>query len=110
MKNKMTWLLATVAVGVTTTVLLAQDGPPRREGGRPGGPPPVPPIIAALDLNKDGEIDANEIAKASQSLLTLDKNGDGKLTRDELRPPHPEGGPGEGRGPRPQGGQRPPGE
>lgn len=109
MKNKITWLIAATVIGVTTTVLLAQDGPPRREGGRPGGPPPMHPIIATLDLNKDGEIDADEIAKASQSLLKLDKNGDGKLTRDELRPPFPEGGPREGRGPRPQGGDQRPG-
>ena len=61
--------------------------------GRPGGKRPVPPIIAALDLNKDGIIDADEISKAPQSLLTLDKNGDGKLTEDEYRP-KPPGGPG----------------
>ena len=103
MKNKMKWLLAAMAIGVTTTVLVAQDGPPGREGGReggrPGGPPPVPPLVAALDLNHDGDIDAAEIAKASESLKTLDKNGDGKISRDEMRPPRPEGGQGERRGP-----------
>ena len=36
-------------------------------------------------------IDAEEIANASKALKTLDKNGDGKLTQDELRPPRPEG-------------------
>ena len=107
MKSKMTWLLAAMAIGVTTTVLVAQDGPPRREGGRPGGIPPVPPLVAALDLNHDGDIDADEIAKASESLKALDKNGDGKISRDEMRPPRPEGGPGEGRGP---GENRGPGE
>jgi hypothetical protein len=41
-------------------------------------------------------IDADEISKAAQSLLTLDKNGDGKLTEDEYHPKRPEGqgGPG----------------
>ena len=55
-----------------------------------------PPILAALDTNKDGVIDADEIAKSAESLKTLDKNGDGKLTEDELHPPRPEGqgGPG----------------
>ena len=54
------------------------------------------PIIEALDLNKDGIIDTDEIAKAPESLKKLDKNGDGKLTPDEYRPQRP-GGPG-GRG------------
>jgi len=65
--------------------------------------------MAALDLNQDGTIDADEIAKASESLKKLDKNGDGKLTPDEYRPQRP-GGPGgegqPGRGPGGQGGER----
>jgi hypothetical protein len=80
--------------------------PPRRDG--PDGPgngtnrPPAPPIVAALDANGDGIIDADEIANAPAALKTLDKNGDGKLTPDEFRPPHPfgrggPGGPGERR-------------
>ena len=56
-------------------------------------PPPPPPIITVLDANEDGVIDAAEIAKASESLKKLDKNGDGKLTREEIMPPRP-GGPG----------------
>lgn len=66
----------------------------------------MPPIIAALDANSDGVIDATEIANAAAALKTLDKNGDGKLTADEIRPPRPEGGRGPGRGrghgPRPE--------
>jgi hypothetical protein len=42
-----------------------------------------------LDANHDGIIDQTEIANASAALLKLDKNGDGKLTRDELMPPRP---------------------
>ena len=80
-----------------------QGGPGGAQGG-PGGQHPVPPIIAALDTNKDGVIDADEISKAAESLKTLDKNGDGELTADELHPPRPEGpggpgGPG-GKGPK----------
>jgi len=79
--------------------LLAQnDGPPPQNPsspsapGRPGprrGFRPPPPLIAVLDANHDGIISADEIANASKSLLTLDKNGDGQLTQDELRPHRP---------------------
>jgi hypothetical protein len=112
-------LLLTLALGVSTCALNAQEGnqrpggprPPGRIGGPggpdgqggPGGPRPHPPLIAALDANHDGIIDAAEIANASAALRTLDVNGDGNLTPDELRPPHP-GGPGEQGGP---GGPRP---
>jgi len=61
--------------------------------GRMGGQRFMMPIIEALDLNKDGIIQAEELARASKSLATLDKNEDGKLTPDELRPPRL-GGPG----------------
>lgn len=54
--------------------------------GKGGGHPPVPSIDAALDANKDGTIGADEIANSSTSLKTLDKNSDGQLTVEELRP------------------------
>ena len=44
------------------------------------------PLVATLDTNADGTIDANEISDASASLLKLDKNEDGVLTRDEYAP------------------------
>ncbi len=77
------------------------DGPGGPEGDRRGPRPPMP-LLVALDLNHDGVIDAEEIAKASESLKKLDKNGDGKLTPDEIHPPRPggRGGPG---GPGPDG-------
>jgi len=97
--------------------------PPPPEGSMGGGPgmggprPPVSPIVTALDLNGDGIIDADEIAKASESLKKLDKNGDGKLTPEEYRPQRPgvpggPGGPGmRGEGFRPGGpGGPPPGK
>lgn len=113
MKTKL--ILLTLALGASTCLLTAQDGNPRPGGpggpggerggpGGPGGQRPVMPIIAALDLNKDGTIDADEIAKASASLKTLDKNGDGKLTTEEIHPQRPGGprGQGGGQGNRPQ--------
>jgi hypothetical protein len=100
MKNK-TIMLAGLALAVSAFTSIAQpgpgDGPPSRRGGPPGGPggdqqrPLLPPIVAALDANHDGVIDAQEIANASAALKTLDKNNDGQLTRDEMMPP--QGGP-----------------
>jgi hypothetical protein len=46
----------------------------------------LPPlVVATLDANHDGIIDAGEIANASQALKSLDKNADGRLSREELR-------------------------
>lgn len=80
---------------------------PRPDGERKGPPPggrgegdfhkfhherafnmPPPPMIGALDANHDKTISADEIANASAALKTLDKNNDGQLTMDELRPEH----------------------
>ncbi|HEY1336267.1 MAG TPA: hypothetical protein VGF59_02095 [Bryobacteraceae bacterium] len=44
------------------------------------------PVLAALDADRDGEISAAEIADAVAALKTLDKNGDGQLTPDEVLP------------------------
>ncbi|MFC6646206.1 EF-hand domain-containing protein [Granulicella cerasi] len=57
----------------------------RTEPGRAGGMFRMDPILAALDLNHDGILEADEIAAAPKSLLTLDKNADGQLTPDEIR-------------------------
>jgi Ca2+-binding EF-hand superfamily protein len=83
--------------------------PPRGTNQFRGTPPqgakhPVPPLLAALDANGDGELDATEIANASAALLLLDINGNGALTKEELCPKgHGNrggpGGPPEGDGP-----------
>ncbi|EEF59206.1 EF-hand domain-containing protein [Pedosphaera parvula] len=52
------------------------------------GPPPSP-ILMVLDADHNGIISASEIMDAPVALLKLDKNGDGQLTPDELRPPLP---------------------
>lgn len=95
---------ATGCALVTTTLLTSAPAQP--PGPPEGGEPPAfrDPLRRALDANHDFELDATEIAKASEVLKSLDTNGDGKIDREELRPPMgpPPGGPGrgpEGRGP-----------
>ena len=86
-------LLSGIAALGLTSLALAQgpggfDGPPPG-GGPDGGPPrgmPPFPVLLALDADRDGTISAKEIAGASAALKKLDKNKDGKLTEDEMRP------------------------
>ncbi|MDX2031585.1 MAG: hypothetical protein SF339_12995 [Blastocatellia bacterium] len=74
-----------------------------RPGGR-GGPGAMQrgnPVQAALDADNDGAISTAEIENAPAALRKLDRNGDGQLTEEEVRP-----GPGPGEGgnrPRPEG-------
>jgi len=107
MKKLIAGLTAVVAIAIITTFAMSQ--PPgergegrgqegRGQGGRGFGPPPNP-ILKALDTNDDHELSAKEIENATKSLDKLDKNEDGKLSRDELHPFGP-GGPG-GFGPPP---------
>ena len=44
------------------------------------------PVLAALDADHNGEISEEEIRNAGAALKTLDKNGDGRLTDDEVSP------------------------
>jgi hypothetical protein len=44
------------------------------------------PIFITLDVNKDGELSKEEIENATVALQKLDKDKNGKLTEDELRP------------------------
>lgn len=96
--KKFTKVGLVTALGLSAFVAFAQDPGGRRPGG-PGGQRPQPPIITALDANKDGKLDATEIANATAALKALDKNGDGEISADEMFGPRPEGnrGPG-GRG------------
>jgi Ca2+-binding EF-hand superfamily protein len=52
------------------------------------------PLIMALDADGDGELSAKEIDNAAAALRTLDKNKDGKLSREEYLPAFRGGGPG----------------
>ena len=98
MKTTIKTMIALVALSAAALIVHAQDaGDTAPRGDRPyrdqgGRRMPPPPLMEALDANHDGVIDAAEIANASAALKTLDKNGDGKLTQDELRPPRSQGG------------------
>ena len=65
-------------------------GPGGFPNGGQGGFPPRGmmrmPIMAALDIDGNGEISADEIDLAVASLRKLDRNKDGKLTVEELMP------------------------
>lgn len=113
MKLRTTFLTTTLfcsAVGVSFAQPPGGPGGPGR-----GGMLRNLPLMAALDADEDGEISGAEIEQAAAKLKTLDKNGDGKLTADELRPAGRgfgggPGGPGGGFGPGPGGfGGTPPG-
>jgi len=131
MKTMTKAALALLALGTSAAFIIAQDNnSPSQDGGQGPGAPPSgpgsndpfpggrgsrahrlpPPIIAALDANHDGVIDADEIANAPAALKTLDKNGDGRLTMDELMPPRPPrgAGPNGHHGPPPSGDEAPP--
>jgi len=101
-----TALIVAAFMAASGSITLSQTADQREPGGPEGGRRPPPRIIAALDLNHDGVISADEIAKAPESLKKLDKNGDGQLTPDELRPPRPPGGPRQNEAPK-QNGQGP---
>ncbi|MFM8392334.1 MAG: hypothetical protein ACKOB4_00220, partial [Acidobacteriota bacterium] len=65
------------------------DGGPGRgfpgRGGR-GDMMRAFPLMAALDADGDRVISAAEINNASVALKSLDKDGDGQLSGEEMRP------------------------
>ncbi|MDG2181552.1 MAG: hypothetical protein P8L78_07665 [Mariniblastus sp.] len=74
----------------------------QRGGGDMGRMMQMMPVLAALDANKDGVISKSEINNAAAALRKLDKNGDGELDAEEMRPTRSEGG--RSRGGAPEGG------
>jgi Ca2+-binding EF-hand superfamily protein len=83
---------------------ISAQSPPPQAPAAPAAPTPpfmqASPLLNAIDANHDGKIDAGELADAPARLKTLDKNADGKLTRDEAGLPPGFGRPtGPGRGP-----------
>ena len=106
--KRMIWTLCVVAIACVATAIAQSPGGRRGPGAGRGGPggaegpgreghPPIP-VIEALDADHNGTISADELKNATTALLTLDKNKDGRLTEDEMRPLQPGRGPEGGRG------------
>jgi len=74
-----------IVIALLSTVTAQPPAPP------PGGPPPEhrDPLRRALDTNNDHELDKDEIAKAAESIATLDADGDSRVSREELSFPRP---------------------
>jgi hypothetical protein len=99
MKIRLLMVFAASAACLSIPQVFAQnDGPPPgdRPGGnagpggeRPGGfngRRPMHPLVVALDKNRDNILSSDEIAGASAAIKSLDKNGDGQVTPEEMRP------------------------
>jgi hypothetical protein len=82
-------IMACALLGWGFSCVLQAQAP---EADRQGNRPPQPPILAALDLDQDNILNADEIANAASALKSLDKNDDGQLSADECRPARPSGG------------------
>ncbi len=103
-------LLAIAAMLLAAATLAQGPGGEGRRGGRgQEGMARMVPVLGALDADRDGRLSAAEVTAAPAALKTMDRNGDGRLGRDELQPPRPGGrGPGGGPGGGPGMGMLPP--
>jgi len=90
MKTKIATLIA-LTVGLSALHARSDKAPAsgRQTGSTQRAKPSTPLVVATLDANHDGVIDAAEINNARVVLKSLDKNADGKLTGEELRRPRP---------------------
>lgn len=93
MKNKK---MIIIPVMILTLTFLAGTLTARQ--GRGMGVRPKPPLFSAIDTDGDGLISASELDNVVAALKSLDKNGDGEITREELRPANRQGNGGEDRG------------
>jgi hypothetical protein len=89
-QNPKTMKRSIVQIAFTLAACASVSAQPPQQGGERR--PPLPcPIVSALDADHDRIISAAEIQAATGVLLSIDKNGDGEITPDELRMPPPDG-------------------
>ena len=79
--------LSTAAVASAQTSAPG-DGPRGSHRGH-GGPGRGHPIVRILDVDKNGEVSAAELAGAPAAIRKLDTNADGTVTVDEFHPSRP---------------------
>jgi len=76
-----------MSAALLLSVAIYAQGQQTQEPAAQAAPtPPImqaSPLLNAIDVNHDGRIDSAELVDAPARLKTLDKNGDGKITRDE---------------------------
>lgn len=94
----------TITLAATLLATLACQAQDERKGPPQGGKPPHPPmpLVQVLDADRDHKISAEEIKGSPEALKTLDENGDGDITREELRPKPPKDGEAGKQGPPPE--------
>ena len=80
-----TTIVALIALTAGLSVLQAQSVATTPKASTPRAKASSPLVVATLDANHDGIIDAGEITNASKALKSLDKDGDGRLSGEELR-------------------------
>jgi Ca2+-binding EF-hand superfamily protein len=90
---KTTWIISAGLLAGFAFAQSPEGQPPRfgedRRGPGRGGFPSVG--FTLLDTNGDGTLDFREIDAAPAVLSKLDKNSDGQISADEVRPALPEG-------------------
>lgn len=97
MNKKISLGIIALSVFISPFSVYAEEDASQKRRGKPGGqggqgrPGMQSPLQKALDANKDGVVDTSEMKNASQALASLDKNSDGKLSAEELRPSPPGG-------------------
>src|SRR5881409_2221796 len=87
--NIATLIVLTVGLSALHAQSATAPASGRQTGTTQRAKPATSLVVATLDANHDGVIDAAEINNASEALKSLDKNADGKLTAGELRRPRP---------------------